>query len=461
MLPSMQSSHRTSRRAARTDDLRQAACQLLRLAAICLVMVGTTACGFVEYVDAPLGSSGGSTGGTGGSTGGTGGSGGGGGSTGGGSGGGPVVPAVVAYRALWVPSPSSGVDGYELTIASSAGTRKQQIPVSTAMAAPGGRLAYYVDLETNRNHTLTLRAYNTVAMSPPSNAVVVTGSSLIAQASAASAPSAATVAPPSTLADSGVSAGSASAGADAGTTSATSGHGTAAGSVAGALASLEFDGSGSHLVGVDDAHVAAAALTLSTWVAPFADASDGRVASITDAQGQARFELAMANDTNLAVTLRDAEGFVLTTAVFERVLVRDAWQHVAVMLDPAAATPISVRVDGVRASAGTTLPGLQLPVFDGELRLGEGFAGRIGHTAVFGRVLDETELELVDVWGHELDLRDEFEAEALLHYWRLGESDGFDRDLGSSAWPVDLEPAGAGGRLVEDAPARVDGVVLD
>jgi len=457
MLQGMTAMDRTFDHTPSAGHIRRGLSRLARLAAICLIVLSTAACSWLETVDPTAGSGGGGTAGGGGS------------SSGGGSGGGPVVPAVVSYTAIWVPSPSAGVEGYELRIARAGGgsSRTEVIPLAAASPEAGGKLSFSLDLETSRDHQLTMRAYAGTARSVYSNAIVVSASSLIASAAdaaaAQAAPLAAMAAMPSATTHSSITPlDSVASNTVSSSDSQTAGEGSDARTmeIGVSLRSLEFDG-GAHLVGVPDARVDASAMTVSTWLKPFEGGTDQQmILGGTDASGVARFELARVADEGIRVTVRDTAGAVVASAEFAGVLDPDVWQHVAVVVDPAAASPIGLRVDGLGFEGGTSsLPG-GLPVIDGTLRLGDGYTGRMGHTAVFSRALDEAELETIDVWGHDLDLRDGSAADALLHYWRLDGAADLETDLGATSWPVDLETTAAGLRLVEDAPMPVEGVAL-
>ncbi len=469
----------TDRRQSRAPSARvsrRAIARWLRLAAVCFVIILTSAaCSFVEEVTGGGGQAasrptdGGVEIGHGSDPGST---------TGGDSSGGGTTPiggtpsdpvAVVPYTARWMPSTSPGVEGYTLSIGELSGPhlRDVHIPVGSATSFTGGGLSFPVDLETDTDYVLTMRAYSADATSPPSNAIVVRGSDLMATASAAMAGTAQAATADPVVASSTTTAATTST-HDASTASSADAN-TAVEPASDAWLSLEFAGNGAYLAGTLDARIEASALTLTTWLRPVVDGAEQRtLAELIDAEGVSRLSLTVVDGSGLRVTLRDAIGNVASEADFAGVLEHDVWQHIALAIDPTAVAPLALSVGSVvmQPVSDAAAPGLDaLADLSGELRLGggdadAGYLGRMGHTAVFARALDATELEVMDADGHAHDPRTDLAAdpngEALLHYWRLGEGVEVETDLGSSDWPVDLEATATGLYPVEDAPLPVE-----
>ncbi|MDH4017864.1 MAG: hypothetical protein OEV20_11040, partial [Actinomycetota bacterium] len=438
---------------------RRAIARWLRLAAVCFVIILTSAaCSFVEEVTGGGGqtssrpSDGGVEIGHGSDPGST---------TGGGSDGGGTTPiggtpsdpvAVVPYTARWMPSTSPGVQGYTLSIGELSGPhlRDVHIPVGSATSFSGGGLSFAVDLDNDTDYVLTMRAYSADATSPPSNAIVVYGSDLLASAASAAMAGTAQAATADPDVASSAATNENTSTSDASTASAADAD-TAVEPASDAWLSLEFAGNGAHLVGTLDARIEASALTLTTWLRPVVDGAVQRtLAELVDAEGVSRLSLTVIDGSGLRVTLRDAAGNVASEADFAGVLEHDVWQHLALVIDPTAVAPLALSVGSVvmLPVSDAAAPGLDaLADISGELRLGggdadAGYLGRMGHTAVFARALDASELEVMDADGHAHDPRTDLAAdpagEALLHYWRLGEGVGVETDLGSSDWPVDL-----------------------
>lgn len=434
---------------------RRMVLQWFRVLAAALFVLSTAACSWVENVPSASVSA----------------------PEGGGSGGGAGSDFGV-YSALWEPSPSAGIAGYRLNIDDlRRGTHREiDIPASAALVESGGRLAYGVYLQTDADYSLTLQAYSDVAISPPSNAIVVYGDSLAASAARAVAPQTALASGPSAATASGPAlaiddltpnADESSVAASTTAVPETDLEASEADTIASAdlhLLSLELDGAGTHLVGHAAAHVDATALTFSTWVRPFSANSDGRrnLVTVRTAAGHDQIEIAVTDGTDVSVAIRDAAGEVLAAADFAAVLERDVWQHMALVIDPTADAAFKLHVAGsiVTGAAFSTGSTGALPVIDGALALGglgdNSFAGRLGHTAIFERALEDAVIEQLDVAGHEIDLRTDLAsdaaASALIHYWRMGENEGTETDLGASGWPVDLGATGDGVYSVIDAP---------
>ncbi len=368
----------------------------------------------------------------------------------------PAVPSVVAYAARWVPSPSEGVAGYRLDIDVVGGGdyRTVNIPLGSANEIANDRLSYPVDLETDQDYELTLYAYGDRITSAPSNTITVTGDDLIEDAMAASAAMAAPsagMASPTTASPAASSvtgdAASSDANADARRDTTT---------VEGDWRSIEFDGSGSHLVGsIDDA--IDGGLTLSTWLRPWTSADELRgLLSVSSDVDDSALDVDLIDGTALLVSLRSAAGDVLYEATFADAVTHDVWQHVAVVIDPDASAPVRLIIAGAAvapSSVAVLTDGAAPSALTGAIRIGEGYAGRIGHTAIYARPLEAAEIAAIDAGGHALDLSGD---EALLHYWRLGEGGAFEPDLGGSTWRVDLVATHAGLASVDDAPLPLD-----
>ncbi len=375
---------------------------------------------------------------------------------------GPVIPDVVPYAARWRPSPSDGVSGYRLDIDVVGGGdyRTVNIPLAAATLLSRGRLSYPVDLETDNDYELTLYAYGSGMLSAPSNTIIVTGSDLIADASAASA------APSAAMASSVGAAMPTSSSDDASSTAADEGVSAAAddgetGSDATAVAegeprSLAFDGSGAHLAGAIDDLVGDAALTLSAWLRPSVDGdAAGGLFSVASDADESGLDVAV-EGADVRVSLHDATGGVVFDAVFADALVHDVWQHAALVFELDSDAPLRLVVAGetlepasVDATAGIEMP----DSLSGALRVGDGYTGRLGHMAVLTRALSDAELDALDAAGHASDLRG---TDGLMHYWRLGEGASVEVDLGEAAWSADLVATDDGVVAVADAPSPIE-----
>ena len=376
----------------------------------------------------------------------------------------PAPPAVAAYAVRWNPSPSEGVKAYELSIGDRSGEtdRVVNIPVASAQQLSSNVLRYEINLETDRDHFLRLRAYDGTTSSPPSNEIVVRASALIASAAQAapmaaqaSAPSAANAASTSSSTSASGSAAAESGASDAPTTRTLA-------SLDDTLSSLELDGEGAHLVASQalslDLVSANAGATFAAWVRPAAHDGVRRVLAAVEVDGVDALELAVLGEGSVELLLRDGAGEVAHRSVFPADLVADVWQHLAFVVDPASVGALQLHVDGVELTAATsTSTGLAAAPADGVIRLGAGttgatFAGGLGHAAVWGRALSADELTLAAELGHALDLRDDAMAAGLAHYWRLGEGAGeLELDEAPSGVPVDLEAVSAAGGLLASA----------
>lgn len=463
---------------------RAAIHRMLRVALASICLLTSVACGWVETVPSTTGGAGTPTGGTGNTP------------------GNPPPsqppttppPAIAAYSVRWFPSTSTGVVGYELTIEHppSNSVRTVDIPLSAARRVDN-QLRYEVNLETDRDHVLSMRAYDGSSESPPSNAIVVRSTALIASTMTAG-PSAARVDEPTTGSTSSLGTGSlatffepsaagagpSAAGEEPGAangsdpTASPTGDDAAAGESAfdaGSVVSLALDGSGDHLVGYR-AESAAELLdgqgdaTLAVWLRPALDDAERRVVfSLADAEAAEfdRIELAIVGGDGLELVMRDAAGRVGYRASFAEALASDVWQHVALVLEPGADVPLALYVDGMPVAGDGVASGMPAsPSSAGVLRIGagsqgDGFSGRVGHAALWARALGEDELVVASVRGHALDLRAGDGGAALAHYWRLGDGEaGFEFDLADTGLAIDLAPSSANVLAVEDAPLPLD-----
>jgi hypothetical protein len=386
------------------------------------------------------------------------------------------------------PSPSSGVAGYTLAIATSSGSygsaTQVTMPMSSARNEGGGVLAYDVQMRADRRHYLAMRAYSGSTFSPYSNEIVIPAVASSATSSTSLAMTAATgetIDSMSGIASSGsgtsgaTGSGSTSgAASDGDGTDAASDEGSGTASAGtGAMSSLDFDGAGEYLASSADYPLGASnQFTLSLWAA--ADPSATGPRALISVRGgsdtaQNRVELS-ANGADLQMTFSNAAGELVFTATYAGALVPGEWQHLALSFDAQVDSAPSLLVDGLtRAPTSANLTGHPAVLTDSAGRVFVGgsasgttgtWFGAIGHIALFGAALGDDEIHEISVRGHTLDLHENAGAyqssDALLHYWRLGDDPSFvGYDSGTADVAVDLDdPTGSidVADVVADAP---------
>jgi hypothetical protein len=387
------------------------------------------------------------------------------------------------------PSPSAGVIGYNLSVATMSGAfgtgASIDIPVNAARVEPGGVLAYDVQMAANATHYLAMRAYSSQAFSPFSNEIAIPPRAAAATTSTASpvaAPMAQTGAAGASEAGGSASARAVATGSGSSSSASTDGDAdaddpnTATSPDAAAMSSLDFDGSGEFLASsVAQALGASTQFTLSLWVLADPTATGSRaLASVRGGSGatQNRVELG-SNGATLTLTVTNDFGQTVYDASWSGALAPGEWQHLALTFDSAVDAAPMLLVDGLnRAPSSATLTGNPATFSDSAGRVfvggsGSGstgtWFGAIGHVGFFGLALGDDEVAEISLHGHALDLRQNSGAyqasEALLHYWRLGEDpNAVGYDSGSAPQPIDLDDASGyvdGADIVADAPAAL------
>ena len=393
----------------------------------------------------------------------------------------PVPTPMQTYSLRFLPSPSPSILGYRLSIATLSGDHdgmgEVNIPVNAAQAEGGGVFAYSVQMPADVDHFLAMRAYSTEGFSPYSNEIVVAApmqaavSTLLAAMQSPSAPSSAsaagTTAQMSSAARSSSDPASASESAEGDATSSTS---------AAPLTAIELDGAGEYLASSSAYALGATnAFTLSIWALSDPRASGSRALMSVRGGGAAtqnRVEL-LANANDVEMVVYNASGQLVFQATYAAALVAGEWRHVAVTFDAQVDPTPVLFVDGaLQTPANANLTG-NPPTFSdsaGRLFVGGGGSdstgtwwGAIGHAAIWSEALADDEVDEIVARGHALDLRENLGAyqakDALLHYWRPGESTsavGF--DFGRTSVPIDLDDA-AGNvdatDIVADGPTPV------
>ena len=390
------------------------------------------------------------------------------------------------------PSPSGGVIGYNLAVATAPGAYASaaqiDIPVGAARVQPGGVLAYDVQMTANAPHYLAMRAYSSQSFSPFSNEIVVPAVAATATTSTA-IPTAAPMAQSGTSGANETGSGSTSgvsfatgSGSTGATTASTANDPNAsdpntAGSAGGAaMSSLDFDGAGEFLAS-SAAHPLGAStqFSLSLWVLADPTATGARALVLMRGGGGAtQNRVGLGSDgTTLTLGVTNDAGQSVYEASWAGALTPGAWQHLALTFDASVDAAPILLVDGVvRAPTSATLSGAAPTFADsaGRVFVGGGDAagigtwlGAIGHAAVFGVALGDDEVAEISQRGHALDLREDsgaYQASgALLHYWRLGEDpNAVGYDSGSASTPIDLDDASGymdGADIVADAPASL------
>lgn len=408
----------------------------------------------------------------------------------------PVVTPGASTRRVnmrWRPSPSPGITRYDLFVGRSPGIydAMYQFEAPNINVFSNGVNSIHVTLEREVDYYMAVRAYDGSRVSVLSNEVFLAaesggGSGAGASASTASASSSSSSAAQSgggaTSAGSSASAAnlpavasapasSSSAEAAATGEAASPASSTVLGSVA-SLSSIEIDG---QYLGSDSPRPLGAAgpISISMWVRPFLDYSARRVLfEVEPVPGEAldHVSLAVLDGQDLELAVHDGAGVQTYRALFELAPVSDVWQHLAVVFDPAVDLEPRVYLDlGPCTLLQSDWNGwaFGLPNAEGYVRLGgsptpgaTGYAGRIGHTAIWADALTRSELSDIHARGHQIDLRvpaGRYESFGeLVHYWRLGEDPGaIGFDLGTSDAPIDLDdPAGGVGpaQIVMDGP---------
>ncbi|MEX2205606.1 MAG: LamG-like jellyroll fold domain-containing protein [Myxococcota bacterium] len=388
------------------------------------------------------------------------------------------------------PSPSAGIIGYNLSVATVSGASgsgmQVDIPVTAARVEAGGVLAYDVQMSADRPHYLVLRAYSAQTFSPYSNEIVI--------------PAVAATATTSIATSSTVAIGEETSGMPAGSTGTTGSGGTSLASASGsgstsgasdasdpnaatstssasaaAMSSLDFDGAGEFLASSAAYPLGASSeFTLSVWAVADPGATGPRaLVSVRGGSGptQNRVELT-SNGGDLALSVTNDAGQLVYSAVWAGALAPGSWQHLALSFDAAIDAAPMLAVDGmIRAPSSANLTGNPAVFGDsaGHVFVGSSgsstgttgtWHGAIGHVAFFGLALGDDEVAEIFLRGHTLDLRLDAGAyqsgDALLHYWRLGEDpNAVGYDSGSAPTPIDLDdPSGQidAGDIVADAP---------
>jgi hypothetical protein len=381
----------------------------------------------------------------------------------------------------WVPSTSADVQGYVLSIGTSSRNYNTandvQIPLQAASAGANGTLTYTIQIDRSRDQFLAMRAYDAASFSQFSNEIrlgaVVASTAAPSSGSTSTDSTDAVVASASALRSLGSSGGtsaSAAPDADAGSADAAAEEQTA--DSAEAFVSLDLNGADEYLATTVATPLdLSAGFSASLWGKTPIDGSGRRgLLQVACAEGASpcALELALVNGANgPAIELRvfDAASAADDVQETPAPIANDEWWHLALVLDPAAATA-RIYLDGELLSERT---GLQLPesMFTAEHLLSLGAAdstraapwlGRLGHVAVFSAVLGAAEIAEISMRGHDLDLRGDagaYQASgSLAHYWRLG---GDPAAVGSDSGvaPVDFDdPYGNldADDVVRDAP---------
>lgn len=373
----------------------------------------------------------------------------------------------------WMPSSSTDVTGYLLSIGTSSGSyvasMQVNIPLASASAGSGGTLTYTIQLDRSRAHYLAMRAYDGASnYSVYSNEIQVaalaassaTGTS---GGSGTSMSSASTSSAMSALAASSATASSASGSdSDAG--------GTLAAQMAMGSVSLDFDGSTEYLASSVAAPLdAAAGFTASLWAKAPVDAAGRRaLLRVASASGTSGLELSVVSGSagrSLELRAFDTAAALDDVQETPAPIADGEWWNLSLVVDPARGTA-QLYLDGEPlASMGASGISTALAAESFFVTLGAGdveraapWLGRLGHAAIWDAALGAQEIAEISTLGHALDLRvasgDYRAADALAHYWRLGSDAaavGFDYGL----LPLDLDDADGNldvADVVGDAP---------
>jgi hypothetical protein len=380
---------------------------------------------------------------------------------------------VQAYAVRWMPSSSTDVAGYVLSIGTSSGSymasMQVNIPVAAASAGSGGTLTYTIQLDRSRDNYLAMRAYDgapnfsvysnelRVAALATSAATTTSGGSGTTTSSASSSGTM------SALTTASATANSASGSdADAG--------GTLAAQMAAGSVSLDFDGSTEYLASSLAAPLdAAAGFSASLWAkAPAGEEGRRALLRMASAAGTSGLELSVVSGpTGRSLELRAFDTAQALDDVHETLapIADGEWWNLSLVVDPAQGTA-QLYLDGEPlASMGGSGISTALSAGSYSVTLGAGdveraapWLGRLGHAAIWSAALGAQEIAEISLLGHTLDLRvatgDYQAAAALAHYWRLGSDQaavGFDYGL----LPLDLDDAGGNldvADVVGDAP---------
>ena len=398
----------------------------------------------------------------------------------------------------WLPSTSTGVVRYDLSVGESSGAYSSviRIPVGLTNRGSDGVYSYPITVRSDVDLFMALRAVDQNRTSTLSNeiriAAVASAPLGLGGGGQAAATSSGTTSTASTMLGGGGSGqaaifGGGEAAATAPTQTAHDDAAAALGADAAAptpqdagssdaLASIEFDGLRQYLANTTPAELGiTGAFTLSMWLQPVVDDAPRRVlfdARAAPGSDAGRMTLVLIDGVDLELAVRDADGEIALRASYEFVPADGGWQHVTFVFAPGLDLEPRLYVDleprrllrvepeGVVFTA----PAAEIVSIGGAAdEPGAGFRGRIGHVAVWDSVLSWVALAEVQGRGHPIDLRIPTGAygndASLVHYWRLGDVDdavGF--DLGASAQPLDLDdPAGgiAYDDIVLDGPASL------
>jgi hypothetical protein len=381
----------------------------------------------------------------------------------------------------WIPSTSADVQGYVLSIGTSSRSYNTasdvQIPLQAASAGANGTLTYTIQIDRSRDQYLAMRAYDAASFSQFSNEIrlgaVVASTAAPSSGGTSTDSTAAMLASASALSSLGSTGGtsaSAAPDADAGDADADASEQTADSTEA--FVSLDLNGADEYLATTVATPLdLSAGLSASLWGKVPLDGSGRRgLFQVACAEGASpcALELSLVNGANgSAIELRVFDAASATDDVQETPapIANDEWWHLALVLDPAAATA-RIYLDGELLSERTGLP-LPEGLFTAQHLISLGAAdstraapwlGRLGHVAVFSAVLGAAEIAEISTRGHDLDLRGDagtYQASgSLAHYWRLG---GDPAAVGSDSGlaPVDFDdPYGNldADDVVRDAP---------
>jgi hypothetical protein len=389
------------------------------------------------------------------------------------------------YPMSFLPSPSGTVAGYEVSLGQSTGSYDTFIDLPlNSITVSNGTWTHDLTLDADRDYFIVLRAYNAGGMSVNSNEIRVaalvsnaTGGSSGGGSSSAQASTAASIAGP--LAAVQASPGSTSLGRPASRSQLADAEEPSQerARLGDSMTSLDFDGSGEHLVSTVSAPLGTVdTFSVSVWARPVLDSAERR--TMLDLRGEAdsnanRLTVAVVNSTDVELTLHDSSGAVLHQARFAEALLDGEWQNVAVVFDAGRDLEPRFYVDAEQqiAAASHSAEGAWAMsdsprrVFLGADASGEGHSwrGQLGHVGVWNTALSELAMLEVSAMGHGMDLRNpgiDYRGQvALLHYWRLGdESNGIGFDYAVAGVPVDLDDESAGidgNDIVEEAPAAM------
>jgi hypothetical protein len=380
---------------------------------------------------------------------------------------------VQAYAVRWMPSSSTDVTGYVLSIGTSSGSyvasMQVDIPLASASAGSGGTLTYTIQLDRSRAHYLAMRAYDGASnYSVYSNEIQV--AALAASSATGTSGGSGTAASATSTSGTTSALTAASATANSASGSDADAEATLAAQMAAGSVSLDFDGSTEYLASSLAAPFdAAAGFSASLWAKAPADQAGRRaLLRVASAAGTSGVELSLVSGiSGRSLELRAFDSTQALDDVQETPapIADGEWWNLSLVVDPAQGTA-QLYLDGEPlASMGATGISTALSAESYFVTLGAGdveraapWLGRLGHAAIWSAALGAPEIAEISLQGHALDLRvasgDYQAAEALAHYWRLGSDQaavGFDYGL----LPVDLDDAGGNldvADVVGDAP---------